>query len=247
MSANAQDTMLYKKEVFISGNDSLNYRILYPNNYDVNKKYPVVLFLHGKGERGSDNTSHLKHGSKFFADSANRAKYPAFVIFPQCPATDFWAKRSKDTVSVDSLGKFKFISTGEPNKSLGLVIKLIDSFSRTPQVNTKRIYVGGLSMGGMATFELLWRKPRFFAAAFPICGAGDPEKVKMYAKGFPLWVFHGDADTAVPVANSRLMVKRLRSSGAIVKYSEYAGVEHNSWDNAFQEPELAEWLFSHSL
>jgi predicted peptidase len=245
MSASAQDSALYRKEVFRKGKDSLNYRIMYPSKYDVNKKYPVVLFMHGAGERGSDNNKQLLHGSGLFTDSANRAKYPAFVIFPQCPEGDFWAKIERDQAPAsDSLGGFHFISEGSAGKSLGLVMNLIDSFAKTPQVNTKKIYVCGLSMGGMATFELLWRKPNFFAAGVPICGGGDPGKVNVYAKGFPVWVFHGGSDPVVPVGNSRLMVNELKKAGANVTYSEYPGVGHNSWDNAFAEPQLLEWLFA---
>lgn len=244
----AQDSSLFKKEQYINGKDTLNYRILYPINYDVNKKYPAILFLHGAGERGNDNEKQLVHGAKLFTDSANRVKYPAFVIFPQCPESSFWAKiKREDDPPTDSLGGFTFISTGAPNKPIELVDKLIDSFSRTPQVNPKKIYLGGLSMGGMGTFEMLWRKPKFFAAAFPICGGGDPKKVKVYAKKFPVWVFHGDSDSVVPVSNSRLMVNKLNAAGGNVKYSEYAGVGHDSWTNAFAEPELLEWLFEQEL
>jgi predicted peptidase len=210
----------------------------------VNKKYPVILFLHGAGERGTDNEKQLVHGAKLFADSANRIKYPAFVIMPQCPDSDFWARIKKNEApDADTLGGFEFVSDEPMGKSLGLVVNLIDSFAKTRQVNTKKIYLGGLSMGGMGTFELLWRKPGFFAAAFPICGGGDPSKVGIYANQFPIWVFHGAADPVVPVSNSRLMVNSLKSAGADVKYSEYPGVKHNSWDNAFAEPELLDWLF----
>lgn len=245
ITASAQDLTLYKKQIFRKGKDSLNYRIMYPSKYDVNKKYPVVLFLHGAGERGSDNSKQLVHGANLFADSANRIKFPAFVIFPQCPESDFWAKIERDQApDSDTLGGFHFISEGNVGKSLGLVVNLIDSFAKTPQVNTKKIYLGGLSMGGMGTFELLWRKPQFFAAAFPICGGGDPTKVNVYADNFPIWVFHGASDPVVPVSNSRLMVNELKKAGANVTYSEYPGVKHNSWDNAFAEPDLLPWLFS---
>jgi predicted peptidase len=244
-SLSAQDSALYKKEVFADGKDTLRYRILYPTRYDMNKKYPVVLFLHGAGERGDDNEKQLVHGAKLFADSAIRAKYPAFVIFPQCPTDSFWANINREPgKSADSLGKFSFNSSEKPRTPLALVSQLMDSIAQTPQVNTKKIYVGGLSMGGMGTFEILWRKPKFFAAAIAICGGGDPEKIKIYAKNFPIWVFHGDSDDVVPVSNSRLMVNRLRAAGAKVKYSEYAGVTHNSWDNAFAEPDLLRWLFA---
>jgi predicted peptidase len=220
---------------------------MYPLKYDVNKKYPVILFLHGAGERGSDNEKQLVHGAKLFAASANRAKYPAFVIFPQCPENDFWARIKREQGASDSLGGFTFSSSEPIGKSLGLAVNLIDSFARTPQVNTKRIYLGGLSMGGMGTFELLWRKPHFFAAAVPICGGGDPSKVSSYAKNYPVWVFHGSADLVVPPSNSRLMVNSLRAAGANVKYTEYEGVGHDSWTNAFAEPDLLEWLFKQEL
>lgn len=247
ISSSAQDTSPYKKAVFVKDNDSLNYRIMYPTNYDVNKKYPVILLLHGAGERGNDNELQLKWGSSLFADSANRAKYPAFVIFPQCPQNDFWAKIRIDTTVKDSLGSFRFDSEGPASKAMGMVENLIDSFSKTPQVNKHKIYVGGLSMGGMGTFEILWRKPGFFAAAFPICGGGDPSKVTLYAKKFPIWVFHGGSDPVVPVGNSRRMVNALKAAGARVKYSEYPGVAHDSWIKAFAEPTLFSWLFDQKL
>ncbi len=235
---------LYTPKQFSAGEKILNYRILYPSDYDVNKQYPLIVVLHGAGERGNDNSAQLVHGGKLFMDSVNRVKYPAFVIFPQCPTDDFWAKIKRENIPGDSLGKFTFISTGTFGTSLGLVNKLIDSLAETPQIDTKKIYIGGLSMGGMGTFEMLWRKPNFFAAAFPICGGGDPQKVKLYAKDFPIWIFHGDKDEVVPVSHSRVMVNALKKAGAKVKYSEYEGVNHNSWDNAFAEPQLLEWLFN---
>jgi predicted peptidase len=246
-TSSAQDASPYKKSVFIKGTDSLNYRIMYPTKYDVNKKYPVILLLHGAGERGSDNEKQLKWGANMFADSVVRAKYPAFVIFPQCPENDFWAKIHRDTTLKDSLGGFRFESAGPASNALGLVENLIDSFAKTPQVNKQKIYVGGLSMGGMGTFEILWRKPKFFAAAFPICGGGDPGKVSVYGKKFPVWVFHGGSDPVVPVSNSRLMVNALKAAGAKVKYTEYPGVGHDSWNNAFAEPTLLSWLFDQRL
>jgi predicted peptidase len=242
--ASAQDSTLYKAEQFIYGKDTLNYRILYPSDYDVNRKYPLVLLLHGAGERGNDNEAQLKWGGDLFVDSTNRVEYPAFVIFPQCPADDFWANIKREPEKKDSLGGFSFVNSKQPRKSLGLVSRLVDSMAQTPQVNTKKMYVGGLSMGGMGTFEILWRKPKFFAAAFPICGGGSAEQVKIYAKNFPVWVFHGASDPVVPVSNSRLMVKALKAAGAKVKYSEYPGVGHDSWNNAFAEPEFLKWLFA---
>lgn len=238
----AQDSSLYKSQQYSDGKNTLNYRILYPSDYDVNRKYPLILVLHGSGERGSDNSSQLVHGGKLFLDSAIRVEYPAFVVFPQCPAEDFWANLKKDD-NKDSLGGFGYMSHKPIRTSLELVSMLMDSLAQTPQINTRKMYVGGLSMGGMGTFELLWRKPKFFAAAFPICGGGDPAKVNLYARNFPIWVFHGDADKVVTPANSRIMVNALKKAGARVKYTEYPGVGHDSWNNAFAEPDLLKWLF----
>lgn len=240
----AQNIDLYEKKKFIIGNDTLRYRMLYPANYKANKKYPLIVFLHGSGERGNDNERQLIHGGKLFADSANRQQFLAFVVVPQCPATDFWSRIKREPEKTDSLGKFSFPSDQSIGSSLGLVSQLLDSLAASGKINNRKIYLGGLSMGGMGTFELLWRKPKFFAAAFPICGGGDPQQVKLYGKKFPVWIFHGDKDPVVPVANSRLMNNALKAAGAKVKYTEYPGVGHDSWNNAFAEPGLLEWIFS---
>ncbi|WP_209136998.1 MULTISPECIES: carboxylesterase family protein [Niastella] len=239
----AQFQQLYEKKEFITGGDTLRYRILYPLNYDAHKKYPLIMFLHGSGERGNNNEAQLTHGGKLFADSAIRQQFPAIVIFPQCPQADWWARIIRDPNNKDSLGQYLIKSEQPIGKSLGLVSQLLDTLAASGTVNTRKIYLGGLSMGGMGTFELLWRKPNFFAAAIPICGAGDPNKVTLYARKFPLWIFHGDSDPAVPVSNSRLMNNALKAAGAKVKYTEYPGVGHNSWDNAFAEAGLLPWLF----
>jgi predicted peptidase len=244
-AAFAQDNSPYEKKEFIRGSDTLRYRIMYPLKYNPKKKYPVLLFLHGAGERGNDNNAQLTHGSKLFADTANREKFPAIVIFPQCPYTDFWAniKIAKERTDSTPL-EIEYPVDWNISKSLGMVSQLIDSFASTRPVDNSRIYLGGLSMGGMGTFELLWRKPGFFAAAFPICGGGNTIKAETYGKDFPIWVFHGEKDPVVNVDNSRKMVAALQAAGAKVKYSEYPGVKHDSWTNAFAEPELLSWLFS---
>jgi predicted peptidase len=240
----AQDNSAYEKKEYISGKDTLRYRILYPKNYDAKKKYPLVLFLHGSGERGNDNEAQLIHGSKLWLDEANRSKYPAIVIFPQCPRNDGWGRIRRDATRKDSLNGFVFDSGQPIGRSLEMVGQLLDSFKNSGKVNAKKIYVGGLSMGGFGTFEILWRKPNYFAAAFPICGGGDPGKIGQYGKKFPIWVFHGDKDPAVPVSCSRLMVGALKAAKDKVKYTEYPGVGHDSWNNAFAEPELLNWLFA---
>ena len=240
----AQDSALYEKKYFASGKDTLQYRIMYPANYNPAKQYPLVMFLHGAGHRGTDNTAPLIYGGSLFADAVNRLKYPAIVIFPQCPRNDFWSRIAVNMKNpTDSLGPLMFPSQYPIGRNLNLVSLLLDSLVASKIADNKRIYIGGLSMGGMGTFELLWRKPGFFAAAFPMCGGGDPEKVPVYGSHFPIWVFHGDQDRTVPVGHSRRMVNALRAAGAHVKYTEYPGVAHNCWINAFAEPDLLPWLF----
>ncbi|HTI09043.1 MAG TPA: dienelactone hydrolase family protein [Puia sp.] len=240
MNAMAQGFPGFEKKEMISGGDTLRYRIQVPLGYDPAKKYPLILVLHGSGERGRDNEAQLKWGGDLFADSAKRAAFPAIVVFPQCPITDAWCRVTYNPQ--DSL-RFHFLSDTVVSRPLGLVMQLLDTLVASGTINTHKIYVGGLSMGGMGTFEILWRKPHFFAAAFPICGAGDPAKVRVYARKFPIWVFHGGNDPVVPVGNSRLMVRELKAARARVTYNEYPGVQHDSWKNAFAEPGLLPWLF----
>ncbi len=243
LPAFGQDFPSFEKSVFIRNGDTLLYRVQYPLAYRSAGKYPLVVLLHGSGERGNDNAAQLKWGGDLFADSAQRAAHPAIVIFPQCPQNNSWAGVTSRR-DLDSTQRFSFLSEQPVGKPLALVLALVDSLSSAGLVNTKKIYIGGLSMGGMGTYEALWRRPALFAAAFPICGAGDTEKVKLYAARFPIWVFHGDHDPAVAVTYSRTMVAALKAAGASVKYNEYAGVGHDSWKNAFAEPTLLDWLFA---
>ncbi|HSB93637.1 MAG TPA: dienelactone hydrolase family protein [Flavitalea sp.] len=243
--ASAQQSNDYAAGFFTSGKDTLSYRYLEPLGMKKGQKYPVIIILHGSGERGNDNKLQLVHGGKLFIDPTVRANFPAFIIFPQCKPGKSWTRVEKDRFSFDSLGGLRFRSAQPPTTPLSLVMQLLDSVSRQPTVDRSKIYVGGLSMGGMGTFELLWRKPGFFCAAFLICGGGDPTRVSLYRE-VPLWIFHGEKDPVVKVGNSRRMVNAFRAAGGRAKYSEYKGVVHNSWDNAFAEPGLLPWLFSYS-
>lgn len=233
----------YQKALYIEGKDTLRYRILYPLDYKPGKKYPVVVFLHGSGERGMDNEKQLVHGSKLFADSANRKKYPAFVIFPQCPPTEGWSKMRAERKTETGPPLRTYPTDEAIGTPLLLVTHLVDSLVKNRIADSKRIYVGGLSMGGMGTFEILWRRPDLFAAAFPICGGGAESSAAVYGRKFPIWVFHGADDAVVDVNESRKMVAALKEARAKVRYSEYPGVNHNSWDNAFAEKDLLPWLF----
>lgn len=242
---NAQEKNLFEKQLFVVGEDTLPCRILTPLNFQANKKYPLVVFLHGVGERGDDNEAQLTWGADLFLDSVNRAKYPAIVVFPQCPNDDKWAEFKK-TSQKDSTG-YEYTEDAPMKNALKLVADFIDTLRSSPQVDKRRVYVGGLSMGGFGTYELLWRRPEVFAAAFPICGAVNPARIKNFRKDMPIWLFHGDEDAVIPVSNSRLVYNTLRSTNLKVRYSEYKDVGHDSWKNAFMEQDLLPWLFAQRI
>ena len=231
----------FKEELLVHQNDTLPYRILIPKNYNSQKFYPLLIFLHGAGERGSDNKSQLVHGSFLFKSEDFRNNYPAIVLFPQCPKESSWAnvKRNYDMLNGKKFDFFKEISE---NKQLIMVEKLLDFIEKKYSIDPTRRYVGGLSMGGMGTFELVARNPDYFAAAFPICGGGNPDWSDLL-KTTPFWIFHGEDDGVVSVDFSRKMYEALSAEKASVRFTVYPEVNHNSWDNAFAEPDLMHWLF----
>ncbi len=141
--------------------------------------------------------------------------------------------------------QFDFKNKEAPTKSLGLVMKMMDSVVAQDFVNEKRVYVGGLSMGGMGTYEIIFKKPEMFAAAFAICGGANPEIAEAYPKGFNIWIFHGEKDDVVQPRFSKTMAREINHQGGNAKVSLYPDDNHNSWDSAFSEPYLLSWLFSH--
>lgn len=220
---------------------TIDYRILYPENYDASQKYPLILFLHGAGERGSDNTSQLKHGSWVFTDKLK--ENPAIVILPQCPKEGYWSSanitRGKYPLEIN------FDYNNQETPALHAALELTKSFVKNKKADKRRVYITGLSMGGMGTFEAVYRYPKLFAAAMPVCGGGDiPAYGKKQAK-IPFWIFHGDVDGVVDVKNSRDMYARLQALNANVSYTEYPGVNHNSWDNTFKEASYPTWFFQY--
>ncbi|MFT4834476.1 MAG: putative peptidase [Marinoscillum sp.] len=232
----------YGVQVYKNQGEALNYRILYPENFSSDKSYPIILFLHGSGERGDDNTKQLVHGSRMFIDSSFRKAYPCVVIFPQCPKEDYWSNADVDR----NPGGFGLIfkNLGEPTQAMALLVSMMDSIADLKYSRDNQIYVGGLSMGGMGTYEILARRPNMFAAAFPICGGGNTEAASLYAKKVDLWVFHGAKDDVVLPSNSVDMVIALRKAGGNAKFTLYKDANHNSWDSTFAEPGLMSWLFS---
>lgn len=231
----------YVGKVFITeSKDSLRYRELLPENFDSEAKYPLVLFLHGAGERGKDNKAQLSHGAMMFTNPLNREKYPAIVVYPQCPVDQFWPF---DNIYKGKLDKDAFPANASISKPLKAVMELLNQYIASGNVDMGRIYVMGLSMGGMGAFDLACRYPDVFAAAVPICGGIHPDRLKAVAGKVKFRIFHGDKDDVVPVENSRMAYLALKKYGVKAEYTEFVGCNHESWNPAFNLPDFLPWLF----
>lgn len=224
-------------KVFRKGDKSLPYRLVKPAGTEAGKTYPLVLFLHGAGERGTDNAKQLIHVWDKGTGPLGRAEFQAakaFAILPQCPDGKQW-------VNVPwAKGSYQSPEISEP---LDLALKLTDATIKDLPIDPDRVSVMGLSMGGYGTFDAIQRRPDLFAAAVPVCGAMDVSKAKD-VKHVAVWAFHGDKDTVVPPSGSRDAVAALKAAGADPRYTEYPGVGHNSWSPAFRERDLWTWVFS---
>lgn len=230
----------YEKKSFIEGADTLLYRIMYPREMKEGEKYPLVLFLHGAGERGTGNEKQLTHGAHLFIDEEGNPKYPAVVLFPQCPPDIMWTHREKKKNS-EGVWEFCFpLGDSAPWPSL-MVNQLVDSLVASDRVDEGRIYIMGLSMGGIGTLEFLYRWHDKYAAAISICGGHDPELSETYCQ-VPVWFFHGGKDDVVPPVYSRQVYDVLKKCNVDTRYTFYPCANHNSWDPAFSEPGLLEWL-----
>ena len=216
--------------------DTLKYRFLFPD-YDTLRKYPLVIFLHGSGERGNDNEAQLKWGVLNFATDQNMAMYPSFVIAPQCPLDQDWGNSNEGKT------KGSIIILPTPSKPMELLISLIHEFIKKFPIDTNRIYITGLSMGGYGTYDAIERYPYLFAAAVPVCGAGDTSKAASIAH-VPIWIFHGSEDAAVNPQYSIDMLNALIKAGARPGFTMYPATGHFSWLKAYSDPLMLQWLFS---
>lgn len=234
----------FSKETFTtSSGDILPYRKLVPWSIEEGEKYPLVIFLHGAGERGSNNESQLTHGASMFAKNANRKAFPAYVLFPQCPGGVFW---SFDVDWPSSFDQSTFPVDAPIAKANGMAKELIDSYLKQDNIDHNRIYIIGISMGAMGTYDLVCRFPGLFAAAVPICGGVNVKRLT--GEESPYWrIYHGASDGVVPVSNSKAIYKALTDLNANVEYIEYPGVDHESWKNAFQEEDFLSWIFEKHL
>ena len=239
-SANSRDeTPIFSERTITDGTASYRYRVFIPAKWTAKKKWPVILFLHGAGERGDDNTAQTRIG---IGPALERQKetLQAVVVLPQCPSGRWWSEPEMQALALKSLDQTMTEFNGDGS----------------------RTYLTGLSMGGYGSWAVAVNNPARFAAISVICGGvraptragrlpnpldvGD-DSYRLAAEKIgklPIWLFHGSADPVVPVSESRKMVEAFKSLGVTVRYSEYEGVSHNSWDRAYAEPEIFRWMLA---
>ncbi len=195
------------------------YVVFVPHSYTGEKAMPLILFLHGAGERGDDGlasvTQGIGNGIKF---KNNEKKFPFFVVFPQCKLKGSWKAGGADA---------------------DRALAILDEVQKAYKIDDKRLYLTGLSLGGSGTWSLAAAHPTKWAAIAPICGGADPD-MAVKIKDLPCWCFCGDQDGGIE--KNRAMVKALKAAGGNPRYSEYPYVGHNSWDSAYVTPELYTWF-----
>lgn len=218
-----------------SGGATLRYRLFTPDPTPAGGKPPLVLFLHGAGERGDDNAAQLLHGVVEF--HRRQAEHPCLVLVPQCPAGRKWVE--VDWGKGSGAGTFP----AEPSEPLKLAVAVVDDLVAAGRADPDRLYVTGLSMGGYGTWYAAALPGSRFAAAAPVCGGGDPMWAGRYA-ALPIWAFHGGADRTVPAGRSREMIEAIRAAGGAPRYTEYPGVGHDSWTRTYADDAFHAWLFA---
>lgn len=223
----------------------LPYRLLPPIDPKAGERYPLVVFLHGFGERGADNERQLANGGAGLADPGFRRERRAFVVAPQCPdgiepstgRDRAWIFRLQPgapaTIDLDR----------DPTPQLAAVHALVESMCEAHAIDRDRIYLIGLSMGGYGVWELATRHPETYACAAPICGGGDAMHAARLT-GMPIWAFHGDADTVVPPERSREIIDAIRVAGGTPILTEYPGVGHDSWTPTLESRHVWDWMFA---
>ena len=219
----------FERRVHREGEQSLPYRLLIPKGFRAQTAWPLIVWLHGSGEKGADNVSQIWPIEMTFL--ADPEKCPAFVMVPQCPSNSSWL----------AIGFNKPVEMPEPAR---MVVATVAELQKEFGLDDRRLYIGGFSMGGCATWDILSRCPQLFAAAFPIAGPpGDREVLAPVIKHMPIWAFHGDSDRTAPVEGTRSIVAALKAAGAEVKYTEYRGGGHECAET-LANPALPEWLLA---
>jgi predicted peptidase len=217
---------------------TLKYRLFIPKGYRDTARYPLTVFLHGSGESGDDNASQLiNNGPGALSHPATQEKYPSFVLCPQCPKGGQWGYYRGDVSPADTM------------------VAIVRALQKEFRIDPGRIYVTGLSLGGMGTWYAIAEHPDLFAAAVPLCGAGDVSRVDRI-RSIPVWAFHGTDDKAVPIAGplrpnfpktvvgDRDMIQALKDAGGNARITEYEKQGHAIWGKAYADPGLMPWLFA---
>lgn len=242
-----QITTVHPKDAFSAGSftdskgTTIPYRYFVPENYDPQKKYPVVLYLHGSGSRGSDNVIQLTTNGAALNTAIFQSEYECIMLAPQMPAGGSWYV--KDAAP----GTSAFIENQTIRPELNAVVELLYKFLDDYSVNMNRIYITGSSNGGGGTWDLIYRCKGLFAAAIPLAGAKSGDAHNRYAEGVldvAIWTFHGDADATVPVQGTRDMYAAITAAGGNIIYTEIPGGDHNVWDEAAETEGIVDWLFS---
>ncbi len=222
-----------------SRNEPFGYRLLIPESSTASppgQRYPLVLYLHGAGERGSDNRAQLRYLPTWMASPEHRQRYPCYLIAPQCREKTYWVETPR---AFDRAAPRQ-----PPGPMMQGVIDILDDVLANFPIDERRLYLTGLSMGGYGSWDLGTRLAERWAAVAPICGGGD----ELYADrlaGVPVWAWHGAADEVVPVSKSRTMIEAIRQAGGSPQYTELPGVGHDSWTPAYTNPDgLLPWLFA---
>ena len=220
---------------FSEGETSLPYRIHWPEGVENTSPIPLVVFLHGAGERGSDNERQLVHGARDLLRYSIERQEPLIIIAPQVPLDERWV----DVVWDERVHRMP----EHPSDSMDLLMGLLTELLSDSRIDTNRVYLTGLSMGGFGTWDLIARWPDTFAAALPVCGGGDTDTA-VRIKDIPIWAFHGSDDIVVIPERSRDMIQALQLVGSNPRYTEYPGVGHDSWTETYQNFEVLDWFFS---
>jgi predicted peptidase len=224
----------FEKKVAESGAVEVPYRLATLGE----GRLPLVLFLHGAGERGNDNEAQLRHGMKDLLAWCRENKQSCHILAPQCARGGWWSN-----MEGDFRGKEGMILRDQPGEAMAVVLGVIDGLVEAGEVDPDRVYITGLSMGGFGTFDAISRRPEFFAAAVPVCGGGDPKQAVKF-KDLPLWVFHGAKDSVVQEVLSAQMVAAVKEAGGTPKYTVYPEANHDSWSATYADGRVWKWLFA---
>lgn len=217
-------------------NETFRYLVLPPSKTEAGKQYPLVLFLHGAGERGNDPQKLLPHFPTQMAKPEWRDRFPCFLVVPQCRDGRMWMHAPWSDQESSPL-------PAEPTEQLQMAKAVLDKSLEELPIDCDRVYLTGLSMGGFGAWELAMRYPELFAALAPVCGGGD-EAQAARLKNIPIRTGHGTADTVVWPIRTQRMVDAVRKAGGSVQYTEYEGVGHNSWTPFYSEQDgVVAWMF----